>query len=43
MRSIYEHRGDTFVNDSSSVHRAVSNYNELIPDLEDADPVCVRP
>ena len=42
MRSIYEHRGDTCDNDLYLVLRVVSKDTGLIPDLQDADPVCIR-
>ena len=42
MRAIYEHRGDTCGNVLSFVLRAVSKDTGLIPDLQDADPVCIR-
>ena len=42
MRTIYEHKGDTSDKVLSSVLRAVSKNTGLIPDLQDADPVCVR-
>ena len=42
MRVIYEHRGDTCDIALYFVLRAVSKNTGLIPDLEDADPVCVR-
>ena len=42
MRAIYEHRGDTCDNASSFVLRAVSKDTGLIPDFQDADPVCIR-
>ena len=41
MRSIYEHRGDTCDNDLYLVLRVVSKDTGLIPDLQDADPVCI--
>ena len=42
MRAIYEHKGDTFDNALSFVLRAASKDTGLIPDLQDADPVCIR-
>ena len=42
MRAIYEHRGDTWDNSLSFVPRAVSKSAGLIPDLQDADLVCIR-
>ena len=42
MRAIYEHRGDSCDNALSFVLRAVSKDTGLIPDLQDADPVCIR-
>ena len=42
MRSIYEHRGDTCDNDLYLVLRVVSKDTGLIPDFQDADPVCIR-
>ena len=41
-RAIYEHRGDTCDNGLSFVLRAVSKNTGLIPDLQDADLVCIR-
>ena len=42
MRVIYEHRGSTCDIALSFVLRAVSKDKGLIPDLQDADPVCIR-
>ena len=42
MRAIHEHRGDTCDNALFFVLRAVSKNTALIPDLQDADPVCIR-
>ena len=41
MRVIYEHRGGACDNALSFVLRAVSKKTGL-PDLQDADPVCIR-
>ena len=41
MRVIYEHMGGTCDNALSFVLRAVSKKTGL-PDLQDADPVCIR-
>ena len=42
MRAIHEHRGDTCDNALFFVLRAVSKNTALIPDLQDADLVCIR-
>ena len=42
MRAIYKYRGDTCDNAFSFVLRVVSKNTGLIPDLQDADPVCIR-
>ena len=42
MCVIYEHRRGTCDNALSFVLGAVSNDTGLIPDLQDADPVCIR-
>ena len=42
MRVIYEHRGGTCDNGLPFVLRAVSKETGLIPDLQDADPVCIQ-
>ena len=39
---IYGHRGGTCENDLSFVLKAVTKNTGLIPDLQDADPVCIR-
>ena len=42
MREVYEHRGGTCDNALSFVLTAVSKDTGLIPDLQNADPVCIR-
>ena len=41
MGAIYEDRGDTYDIALSFVLRAASKDTGLIPDLQDADPVCI--
>ena len=41
MGAIYEDRGDTYDIALSFVLRAASKDTGLIPDLRDADPVCI--
>ena len=41
MRVIYEHSGGTCDNALYCVLRAVPKDTVLIPDLQDADPVCI--
>ena len=41
MREVYEHRGGTCDSALSFVLRAVSKDTRFIPDLQDADLVCI--
>ena len=42
MRLTYEHRGGMCDNGLPFVLKAASKDKGLIPDLQDADPVCIR-